>query len=332
MEVFLAWSGFRSKAVATALLDWLPVVLPAVEPWMSQTDVADGRSRSQDIATKLLQADLGIFCVTRDNLADPWMVFEAGALSKAGDGGRVLPFLLDVGISELSTPLAQFEAKRANRDGVWDLICSINRFSKHPVEAGNLSAAFELAWPKLESKLAEIPAFSGAKPETELDEVPVAVNDIADKLFYGLHRVELRLSELVSRVESLDANLERIERKVEEGIRLQSRASAKLLSPLMMEEIPALGGESSRDPVVHLLLGSQFREHFPPLTELCTEAYRAISFGSRTAGSDPLQRLRRMAVFLAHNAAREEFDFSEEVQLLLRELPRFLSRLAYTLQ
>jgi hypothetical protein len=331
MEVFLAWSGFRSKAVATALLDWLPVVLPAVEPWMSQTDVADGRSRLQEIATKLLQADLGIFCVTRDNLADPWMVFEAGALSKAGGGGRVLPFLLDVGIGELSSPLAQFEAKRANRDSVWDLICSINRFSKHPVEAGELTAGFELAWPKLESKLAEIPAFSGANHETELANILEGIESAAASFESRLGSAEIVLWELLSRARSLDLNLARIEGNVDEGIRLQSRGRAKLLSPLMMEEIQAVGGESSRDPVILLLLGSQFREHFPPLTELCTEAYRAISFGSRTAGSDPLHRLRRMAEFLAHNAAREEFDFSEEVQLLLRELPRFLSRLVYTL-
>ena len=34
MHVFISWSGERSKALAVALRDWLPLVLHYVEPWV----------------------------------------------------------------------------------------------------------------------------------------------------------------------------------------------------------------------------------------------------------------------------------------------------------
>jgi len=39
---------------------------------------------------------LGILCVTQGNKEKPWLLSEAGALSKhLGDEGRVIPYLLD---------------------------------------------------------------------------------------------------------------------------------------------------------------------------------------------------------------------------------------------
>src|SRR4051812_13232017 len=35
MQLFLSWSGPRSKAVADALASWLPQAIHAVQPWMS---------------------------------------------------------------------------------------------------------------------------------------------------------------------------------------------------------------------------------------------------------------------------------------------------------
>ena len=34
MKVFISWSGQRSKTVALAFRDWLPLMFETIEPWM----------------------------------------------------------------------------------------------------------------------------------------------------------------------------------------------------------------------------------------------------------------------------------------------------------
>ena len=41
-KVFISWSLPRSKAVAEALHDWLPIVVPSIETWMSAADFDKG--------------------------------------------------------------------------------------------------------------------------------------------------------------------------------------------------------------------------------------------------------------------------------------------------
>jgi hypothetical protein len=53
MRVLLSWSGERSKAVAIALRRWLPRVLQASEPWMSEHDIKAGQQWANEIGTRL---------------------------------------------------------------------------------------------------------------------------------------------------------------------------------------------------------------------------------------------------------------------------------------
>ena len=47
MDVFLSWSGTRSKAVAQALESWLPLVINATSPWIS-AEIDKGRRWGDD--------------------------------------------------------------------------------------------------------------------------------------------------------------------------------------------------------------------------------------------------------------------------------------------
>jgi hypothetical protein len=59
----------------------------------------------------------GVICVTPENLNSPWVLFEAGALAKAMQGAKVIPLLFDLEFSDISGPLAQFQAKNATETG-----------------------------------------------------------------------------------------------------------------------------------------------------------------------------------------------------------------------
>ena len=108
MKVFLIWSGDRSKQVAQALHGWLPKVIQAVKPWMSNEDVEKGKNWPQELSQQLDEARLGIVCLDKSNLTAPWLLFEAGALSKSKDT-IACPFLLDVKSSEVRPPLGHLQ-------------------------------------------------------------------------------------------------------------------------------------------------------------------------------------------------------------------------------
>src|ERR1700687_4676246 len=94
-NVFISWSGNRSKHVAEALRDWLPLVLQAAKPWASSTDIDKGSRGIAEITRALENIKVGIICLTPGNLVAKWILYEACALLKTL-GKRVCTDLLDL--------------------------------------------------------------------------------------------------------------------------------------------------------------------------------------------------------------------------------------------
>jgi len=144
--------------LAEALRDWLPGVLQLVQPWMSTVDMQKGARWTIDLATELQQSKVGIICVTADNQAAPWMLFEAGALSKIVDTQYVIPYLLNLTPTEIQGPLVQFQAAVANRDDTFKLVSTINRLLDGAALSDDaLLRSFGKWWPDLERCIGEIP-------------------------------------------------------------------------------------------------------------------------------------------------------------------------------
>lgn len=115
VKVFISWSGARSRIVAEALREWLPNVINAVEPFVSEEDIDKGAIGTEVIARHLHDSIFGIVCLTRDNQARPWINYEAGALSKVvGDNeARVATVLIDIeSPAGVTGPLSAFQATR----------------------------------------------------------------------------------------------------------------------------------------------------------------------------------------------------------------------------
>lgn len=157
MRVFISWSGEQSRAVAEAIRDWLPGVLQSVVPYFTPTDIEKGTRWSSDIAQELEQAQVGVLCITRENISSDWILFEAGALSKSLDKGHVCPILFGITPTDLSGPLKQFQATEFSKPDFHKLIGVINSgLGDRRLPPKTLDAVFEKWWPDLENRVSEI--------------------------------------------------------------------------------------------------------------------------------------------------------------------------------
>jgi hypothetical protein len=154
MDVFISWSGAQSKQAAEALHHFLPLMINAIQPWLSSEDIEAGARWASDIAGKLQQSRVGIICLTPTNLDSIWIHFEAGALAKTLANTFVCPYLVGVEPSDIKGPLTQFQAKRANEEDTRNLIDMLNlALAENAIKADRLSEAFIVWWPKLKAKL-----------------------------------------------------------------------------------------------------------------------------------------------------------------------------------
>jgi hypothetical protein len=166
MKVFIHWSGNRSRQLAEAIREWLPNVLQFVKPYFSPADIDKGARWASDISKELEQSKIGIIAMTEEALASPWIMFEAGAISKVVEEGRLCPIVFGISKTDLVGPLKMFQAIEFNNAEVRQLLATINKAAK---EVGlpdrNLDAAFNMWWPKLEERVEEIS--SAVQPPSE---------------------------------------------------------------------------------------------------------------------------------------------------------------------
>ena len=156
MKVFISWSGELSKKVAELLNEWIPSVLQNVEPWISTEDIEKGEIWFGAITDKMADVSVGIICLTRDNMNAPWILFEAGALSKGLTKNRVCTLLIDLEANDLKPPLGQFNATRASKEEMAKLLKTINCSApdkEKPLDDLRVQAAVERWWPEFYEKL-----------------------------------------------------------------------------------------------------------------------------------------------------------------------------------
>jgi SAM-dependent methyltransferase len=157
MKVFLGWSGARSEKVAAALYDWLERLFLPIELYVSFEE--DPGKRWQAILAKnLLDAEFGILCMTPGNIISPWILYEAGALSKQ----TLCPYLYAIKVEDLPEQLKQFGTCTADEIGTHRLFTAITnqlrekeRFER---KDALLEERFKQSWPALEQKLNAIDA------------------------------------------------------------------------------------------------------------------------------------------------------------------------------
>ncbi|HEX6731260.1 MAG TPA: hypothetical protein VF074_14645, partial [Pyrinomonadaceae bacterium] len=80
MSVFICWSGTRSHEIAKAVEKLLKdMKVPRV---FVSDHIEKGAAWFDTILVELQESQVGIVCLTSENLGSPWMHFEAGALAR----------------------------------------------------------------------------------------------------------------------------------------------------------------------------------------------------------------------------------------------------------
>jgi len=156
-KVFISWSGELSKKLAEELRGWLPSVLQFVKPYFTPEDIEKGTRWHTDIALELASSNVGILCLTKDNTESPWILFEAGALSKNLDRSNVCTILFNLDTSDFTGPLTSFQATQFNKEDFKKLIVTINNTGNEAkLSSDTLDGVFEMWWPKLEESINKI--------------------------------------------------------------------------------------------------------------------------------------------------------------------------------
>lgn len=156
-KVFISWSGVQSQKLGEALRNWLPSALQFVKPYFSPEDIEKGAKWGTEISKELELSNIGIICLTRDNTEKPWILFEAGALSKSLEKSRVCTLLFDIDPSDVKGPLTNFQGTRFAHDDFKRLFVAINAAAgDFRLDTPVLDSVFEMWWPKLESEVTSI--------------------------------------------------------------------------------------------------------------------------------------------------------------------------------
>lgn len=182
MKVFISWSGNLSHSLALQLKDWLPLVLPFTKPYVSSEDVDKGARWSTDIAGELEAAAFGILCVTPVNVGEPWINFEAGALSRSLDKSRVCPLLAGLRPAEIDrrSPLLQFQAAVFEKNDTWNLVQTIQKAANE--DNPYTAKQFDVWWPSLEREVQGLMKRVGQAPTVQTQQGKPRVEAMLDEL------------------------------------------------------------------------------------------------------------------------------------------------------
>lgn len=156
VSIFVSWSGAAAQQVAELLKDWIPHVLQNAKIWVSSQDISKGDKWTTQIWESLTAHDYGIVVLTKDNYQAPWILFEAGALSKSVRS-KVIPLLCDIQRTELAgSPLAQLQNSAVEKNEMLRILEVFNAADEAGIEAARLGAAFEKWWPDFQTEYDKI--------------------------------------------------------------------------------------------------------------------------------------------------------------------------------
>jgi hypothetical protein len=218
---------------------------------------------------------------------------------------KVIPLLFDLDFSDISGPLAQFQAKKLERDGMREVVLAINRCSEKPTAEDVVGKRFDPLWSTFEESLKKVPA-----------------KETSEKSKRTQSQV---LEELVATVRSLEARFRDLSLSVDPAHRSAKRRKFHPEMLLSMMDISP-GSDIGTSLLLPTLAGA-FREEAPWVSEVLMDAYHDISDTAKSrkaVGQRKLRDLLRL-VDRGHPIFRDLIE-SKESYYLLREMFHLIER------
>ena len=151
-------SGCLSESIVEYLQKWLKWAIQLTNPRTSKSKILTGSRWHTMLSDLLAESNFGIICLTKDNIDEPWIHFEAGAISKIVGKSIVCPYLIGLKESDVPVkgPLHQFQMVNADKEGTYQLVNCLNaEVESNRLTEDDLNIVFEKWWPELEAHLAK---------------------------------------------------------------------------------------------------------------------------------------------------------------------------------
>jgi TIR domain len=237
MRIFLSWSGELSRKVAEILRTYLPVMIQGLETFMSKHDLESGTRWSVELARQLEDSTFGILCLTADNLNSPWLLFEAGALTKHVEGRACGLLVGTLKPTDVTGPLSQFQHRSFSEADLQALLRDVNAKLPKPLEFSQLQMVFQKWWPDIEREYQAALKAVVSDPKPPLREQREILEEILGRI-RSLERTLERPGSMSATVkqllDNLSASLTERQRRMMYDISRFSEAGV----PLPIEHVP----------------------------------------------------------------------------------------------
>mgnify|MGYP000004652671 CR=1 FL=1 len=132
LTIFISWSRNPAKDIADKLQILLDKIFPNpdIEFFLSSSgknEIVAGEDFRNKLDNNLMDSNFGILILTKNNFERPWMMFEAGALSKGDNKSRIIPLFFDRDNRKIESPIEKFQNIEYNKEGLLKIIFSITK-------------------------------------------------------------------------------------------------------------------------------------------------------------------------------------------------------------
>lgn len=164
MHVFISWHGEKSLAYAERLKELIENCIQSITVFCSNQDIHNGDNWSKVLFEELSCAKYSIVCLTKDNIKEPWINFEAGAIANKLDN-KMTTLLIDLKPSDLFSPLSLFQATKLEKQSIQNMILAINETLPNKIERSRVIDSFDVFYEVFEKKIQSINLLASLSPE-----------------------------------------------------------------------------------------------------------------------------------------------------------------------
>lgn len=156
MKLFISWSGENSRRLADLFRHFIPTIFQRAAVFTTTEDIEKGSNWISNIESQLSESDAALLCVTPEAMNSPWLLFEAGALSKSIGPNRIIPVLAGLSPVDLTGPLIQFQTTKLEKRDIKKLLSYFNSEFNLGLNGSSFESLFEALWPNFEREMHRI--------------------------------------------------------------------------------------------------------------------------------------------------------------------------------